>query len=202
AWYLQQVCANPLAGGGHLVDYIDLHYYPQGTNVALNDDDSAATAARRLKSLRELYDSTWVSDSWIGQDLGDDDSNHYNKPNLIPRVRAWINQYCQGTKLAITEYNCGNDNTSSGAVAQAEALALFAREGGEIGTRWVAPDPNPKAERAFSIFPNYDGAGNHVAGDSVKATSGNLDQIGAYAFHGNSRTFVLLTNKDTVTHDV
>ena len=39
-------------------------------------------------------------------------------------------------------------------------------------------------------------------GNSVAATSANVDQIGAYAFHGNQRTMVLLTNKDTVTHDV
>jgi Glycoside hydrolase family 44 len=201
AWYLQQVCANPLAGGKHLVDYIDLHYYPQGQNVALNNDDSAATAARRLKSVKELYDSTWVSDSWIGGQ-GDNDANHYSKPNLIPRVKAWINQYCPGTKLAITEYNWGNDNTGSGAVAQAEVLAVFAREGVDMATRWIAPDANTKAERGFSIFLNYDGAGAKVSGDSVAATSANVDQIGAYAFHGNQRTMVLLTNKDTVTHDV
>jgi len=30
AWYLQQVCANPLASGARAVDYLDLHYYPQG----------------------------------------------------------------------------------------------------------------------------------------------------------------------------
>ena len=30
----------------------------------------------------------------------------------------------------------------------------------------------------------------------------NVDQVGAYAFHGNARTFVLLTNKDTIAHDV
>jgi hypothetical protein len=134
--------------------------------------------------------------------LGDSDANHYDKPNLIPRVKAWINTYCPGTKLAITEYNWGNDNTSSGAVAQAEALAIFAREGVDMATRWVAPDPNTKAERGYSIFLNYDGAGGKVAGDSVAASSANVDQIGAYAFHGNQRTFVLLTNKDSVTHDV
>ena len=86
---LQQVCAHPLAGGAHVVDYADLHYYPQGQNVALSDDDSPATAARRLRSLKELYDPNWISESWIS-DLGDSDANHYDKPNLIPRVRAWI----------------------------------------------------------------------------------------------------------------
>ncbi len=201
AWYLQQVCANPLAGGKHVVDYLDLHYYPQGTNVALNDDDSTATADRRLKSLKEMYDPTWVSDSWIGT-LGDNDSNHYDKPNLIPRVRAWIDQYCPGTKLAITEYNWGNDNTNSGAVAQAELLAIFAREGVDMATRWVAPTANTKAERGYQILLNYDAAGSNVFGDSVAATTSNVDQVGAYGFHGSGNTMVLLTNKDTVPHDV
>lgn len=202
AWYLQQVCAYQTQHGSRLVDYLDLHYYPQGTNVSLSDADDATTAGLRLRSLKELYDSTWVSESWIGQDLGDTDSNHYNKPDLIPRVRAWIDTYCAGTKLAITEYNWGNDNTVSGAVAQAEALAIFAREGVDLATRWVAPSGGTNAEKGFSIFLNYDGAGSKVQGDSVGAISTSIDQIGAYAFHGNAQTFVLLTNKDTVAHDV
>jgi hypothetical protein len=201
AWYLQQVCANPLSGGKHLVDYLDLHYYPQGTNVSLSDADDPATARVRLRALKELYDPTWVSESWIAN-LGDADANHYDKPDLIPRVRAWISQYCPGTKLAITEYNWGNDGTVSGAVAQAEVLAIFAREGVDMATRWIAPAAGTNAEKGFSIFLNYDGSGSKVLGDSVGATSANVDQIGAYAFHGDARTFVLLTNKDSVAHDV
>ena len=205
AWYLQQVCANPLAGGAHLVDYLDLHYYPQGNNVALSNADDATTAGLRLRSLKELYDPTWRSESWIGgvDGPGGDDPLHYPMPNLIPRVRAWINQYCPGTKLAITEYNWGNDGTTSGAVAQAEALAIFAREGVNLATRWVAPAANSLAERSFQIFLNYDGAGSKVRGDSVSATSASVDQIGAYAFRQyGQRSMILLTNKDTVTHAV
>jgi len=202
AWYLQQVCAHPLAGGARVVDYLDLHYYPQGSNVALSDDDSPSTSARRLRSLKELYDATWVSESWIS-DLGDSDENHYDKPNLVPRARAWIDQYCPGTKLAITEYNWGNDDTTSGAVAQAELFGIFAREGVDLATRWVAPDANTRVERAFTLFLDYDGAGSSVDGASVAATSASVDQIGAYAFASSGgRTIVLLTNKDTAAHDV
>jgi hypothetical protein len=205
AWYLQQVCANPLPGGRHLVDYLDLHYYPQDPNGAAgsiySNADDAATRGRRLRSLKELYDPNWASESWIA-DLGDTDANHYSKPNLIPRVKAWINQYCPGTKLAITEYAWDQDATDSGAVAQAELLAIFAREGVDLATRWTAPAANSKAERGFQIFLDYDGAGAAVQGNSIGATSANVDQIGAYAFHGNARTMVLLTNKDSVSHDV
>ena len=203
AWYLQQVCANPLPGGKHLVDYLDLHYYPEGANIRFSNSDDAATAGLRLRALKELYDPNWVSESWIA-DLGDDDANHYSKPNLIPRARAWIDQYCPGTKLAITEYNWGGDDSSSGAVAQAELLAIFAREGVDLGTRWVAPAADSKTENAFSLFLDYDGAGGSVAGNSVAATSANRDQVGAYAFRlVGQRNMLLLTNKDTsATHSV
>jgi hypothetical protein len=201
AWYLQQICAQPLTGGRHAVDVLDLHYYPQGQSVALSDDDSPATAARRLRSLRELYDASWVSESWIS-DLGDFDANHYDKPNLIPRVRAWIDHYCPGTQLAITEYNWGNDGTTSGAVAQAELFGIFAREGVDMATRWVAPAADSKVERAFTLFLDYDGAGARVHGDVVAAHGADVDRIGAYAFRGGGRVFVLLTNKDTAEHDV
>jgi len=204
AWYLQQVCANPLAGGKRLVDYLDLHYYPQDPYPAsgsiYSNDADAATVGRRLRSLKELYDPAWRSESWIGglDGPGGDDPQHYPFPDLIPRVRAWIDTYCPGTKLAITEYAWDKDQTVSGAVAQAEALAIFAREGVDMATRWVAPDANSMAERAFQIFLNYDGAGSSVQGDSVAASSANVDQIGAYAFRlPGQRTMLLLTNKDT-----
>lgn len=201
AWYLQQVCANPLPGGKRLVDYLDLHYYPQDPNGAPtridSDADDATTAARRLKSLKELYDPAWVSNSWIA-DLGDADANHYDKPALIRRARAWIDQYCPGTRLAITEYNWGGDATTSGAVAQAEALAIFAREGVDLAARWTAPGAMSRVEDAFRLFLDYDGAGARVAGDSAAASSASVDQIGAYAFRDyGRRNMVLLTNKDT-----
>ena len=38
--------------------------------VALSDDESAATAALRLRSLKSLYDPTYVDESWIGPAAG------------------------------------------------------------------------------------------------------------------------------------
>ena len=116
-------------------------------------------------------------------------------------MKGWIDARYPGTKLAITEYNWGNDNTNSGAVAQAELFGIFAREGVDMATRWVAPDPNTKAERAYTLFLNYDGAGAKVQGSSISASSANVDQVGAYAFTSGARTMVLLTNKTTSAQD-
>jgi len=210
AWYLQQVCANPLAGGARLVDYLDLHYYPQDPDGSptkiYSDADDATTAARRLASLKELYDPNWTSNSWIGTldgAAGDDPTWHYTKPDLIPRVHAWIDQYCPGTKLAITEYNWGEDTTASGAVAQAELFGIFARERVDVAARWIAPGADTNVEKAFTLFLDYDGVGSRVRGDSVRASSASPDLIGAYAFRDYAkRNMILLTNKDTSGHSV
>lgn len=54
AWYLQQVCAHPLPNGQRLIDYLDLHYYPQGNQVALSNADDPTTAGLRLRALKDI----------------------------------------------------------------------------------------------------------------------------------------------------
>jgi hypothetical protein len=206
-WYLEQVCAYQQQHGIRLVDYLDVHYYPQGDHIVqfdgnLSVSETAAVSALRLRSLKELYDSNYVSESWIGT-LGDDPTWHYSKPALIPRLKSWIAATCPGTKLAITEYNWGPDQGASGALAQAEALAIFGREGVDMAHRWVAPEPGSYAEDAFKLFLNYDGTRTRVVGDSVAATSSDADALGAYAVRrAGQKVYVLLFNKSTTLQDV
>lgn len=204
-WYLRQVCSYQQQNGVRLVDYLDLHYYPQGSNIIdfnssnLGTTENAANSAKRLRSVKELYDPGWVAESWFA-DLGDTDYNHYDKPQFIRRVRAWIDAECPGTKLAITEYNWGPDLGLSSALAQAEVLAVFGREGVDLATRWVTPAVGSLVERAFRLFLDYDGNGSRVVGDSVRATSSNVDLLGAYAVErSGERLMLVLINKDTVS---
>lgn len=192
-WYLLQAKQYADTHAGlRLIDYLDIHYYPQGTNVALSDDESAATQALRLRSLKSLYDPTYVDESWIG---GAGWQGGIVK--LIPRMKAWIAARYPGTKLAITEYSWGNDAGASSALAQAEALAIFGREGVDLATRWVAPGNATRVEDAFLLYLNYNGAGAKVEGGSVPAVSTSVDQVGSYAIRNGSNLFVLLFNKHT-----
>lgn len=199
-WYLRQVCAHEVATGIRLVDVLDLHYYPQGDGVVdfsgnLGYSESEPVVERRFRSLRELYDRDWVSESWIAN-LGDFDSNHYDKPQLLPRVHDWIAAECPDMALAITEYNWGHNQGASAALAQAEVLALFGREGVDMATRWTAPTAGSLVERAFRLFLDYDGAGSRVIGDSVSALSSDVDALGAYAIDlPGERTMLVLINK-------
>jgi hypothetical protein len=188
-WYLKQVKDyQTVHPGVRLLDYLDIHYYPQGTNIALSDDESATTSARRLRSLKGLYDPSYVDESWIGVPV-----------RLIPRMKEWIAARLPGVGLAVTEYSWGNDNGPSSALAQAEALAIFGREGVDLATRWVAPADNSRVEDGFLLYLNYDGLGSKVAGDSVRAVSANVDAVGSYAVRSGdgARLYVLLFNKDT-----
>ncbi len=206
-WYLQKVCAHQQQSGVRLVDYLDLHYYPQGSGVVDFNDPPAGSetseiAARRLRSLKELHDPAWSSESWIS-DLGNASPWFYARPHLLRRARAWIDEACPGTKLAITEYNWGADNGASSAIAQAELLSIFAREGVDAAARWVAPAADSLVERAFRLYLDYDGQGRRVEGVSVRATSADADALGAYAVHlPGQRVMLLLINKATTATTV
>ena len=180
-WYLDQAKQYEVAHGTRILDYLDVHYYPQASGVALSDDESSATAARRLRSVRSLYDPTYVDESWIGQPV-----------RLIPRMREWIDQYYPGTKLAITEYNWGGDTGLSSALAQAEVLAVFGREGVDLATRWVAPAAGSRVADAFRVFLDADGLGTSLTGTSVHASTNAPDDVGAYAVEtDDGRLFVV-----------
>ncbi len=200
-WYLQQAKSYAQShGNNRLIDYLDVHFYPQGGVDGLGDSGSSELpddAAKRLRSLKELYDPNWLSESWIGQF----DPN--GKPNLIPRLKAWIAADYPGTKLALTEYKWGPDEGETGALAQAEALAIFGREGLDAATRWVSPDVGSLAERAYRLFLNYDNSHTIVAGDSIPTTPSNVDELGAYAIdNAGSRSYVVLINRATAPRDI
>jgi Glycoside hydrolase family 44 len=202
-WYLQQVADYQALHGIRLVDYLDWHYYPQASNV-FSRDESAATAALRLRSLKSLYDPTYVDESWIS-------GVPVNTVNLIPRMRNWIAQYAPGMKIAINEYSFGygdgatwdDGNGVSSALAQAEALAIFGREGVDMANRWTVPPANSRMEQAFKLYLDYDGAGAKVEGEALTGVaSSNVNQVGAYAVRGTDKLYILLFNKDTNSRDL
>ncbi|MEF3305399.1 glycoside hydrolase family 44 protein [Paenibacillus sp. GYB003] len=187
-WYLQKVRQYEQATGVRLVDYLDIHYYPQENGVP-TDDEGPATAKRRFQALKALYDPNFIDRSWIQEPI-----------RLIPRMKEMIERHAPGTKLAITEYNFGNGDGITAGLAQAEALALFGREGVDLATRFGTLPAGTPLEDAFKLYLNYDGKGGRIEGDSVRATSTIADAVGAYAIVSpQGKTFVLLFNKDTVS---
>ncbi|MGR9036674.1 MAG: glycoside hydrolase family 44 protein, partial [Gammaproteobacteria bacterium] len=191
-WYLNQLKAFEQQQGLRLLDYFDLHYYPQAGGVALSPAGSAATQALRLRSTRSLWDANYTDESWIS-----DTEPGGVKVRLIGRMRDWVNSYYPGTKLAITEYNWGALESINGALAQADVLGIFGREGLDLATLWSPPAPNQPGAHAFRMFLNYDGAGHRFGNVSVRAASSNHSDLSIYAAQRTSDNAltVLVINK-------
>jgi hypothetical protein len=175
-WYLDEMKAYQDQNGTRLLDYFDLHYYPQAAGVSLAPAGDAATQALRLRSTRALWDPTYIDESWIK------DTEEGNiAVQLIPRMRAWVNEHYPGTKLAISEYNWGALDHINGALAQADVLGIFGRESVDLATIWDAPAANEPGAFAFRMYRNYNGQGGAFGELSVSASSADQGQLAIYA---------------------
>ena len=130
---------------------------------------------------------------------------------LVPLMHQWVDDNYPGTKLAITEYNFGEVDTTAGALAQADILGIFGREGLDLAALFGMPGDNQMGEDAFLIFRDYDGAGSQFGDTSIASTkhvvtgsSGNDTEIlTSYAAEVTTGVLtVLLINKDTSPNTV
>lgn len=175
-WYLGQMQAYEQGQGRRLLDYLDLHYYPQAEDVALSPAGDAATQALRLGSTRALWDPTYIDESWIS-----DTEEGGVRVQLIPRMRDWVDTWYPGTKIALTEYNWGGLESLNGALAQAEVLGIFGREGLDLASLWDPPTATEPGAFAFRLYRNYDGSGQGFGDISVQAISTNPGQLSIFA---------------------
>lgn len=221
-YYLQQFAAVEKTGGKRLLDYLDLHTYftPQfpinsGNNLSFGTAGDTAEQQLRLNSTRVFWDPAYVD-----PDADNPAANQHNQPfpqpnyvtdsnytsNCYPQAQApqvismmkqWVANDYPGTKLAITEYNWGGQEHINGAIAQADILGIFGREGLDIGTLWGPPDPVKQVPGlvAFEVYRNYDGA-NSMFGDmalaSTSADQSKLAVYGALRTKDNTVTIVVL----------
>jgi hypothetical protein len=187
-WYLKNMKDYSDAHGGtRYLDYFDQHFYPQ-----ISGGKDPETNALRLRSTRSLWDPTYVEESWIGP-------GGVNAPPLqyIRTAKSWIAQYNPGTKTAITEYNWGALDDINGALAQADILGIFGREGLDLATMWGEPKPTDPGAYAFRMYRNYDGAGSRFGDVSVSATAADQGQLAVYAAQRSSdkALTVMVVNK-------
>ncbi|MBI1279889.1 MAG: family 16 glycosylhydrolase [Anaerolineaceae bacterium] len=187
AWYLDQMKKYEQTNGVRILDYLDLHYYPQSSGVSLSPAGSQATQDLRLRSTRSLWDSTYVDESWIN-----------DKIRMIPRMHDWVNTYYPGTKLAITEYNFGGLEHINGAMTQADVLGIFGREGLDLATMWDPPTAAQPAAYAFRMYRNYNGQGGMFGETAVQASSDDQSKLSVYAAQrADNALTIMVINKTT-----
>ncbi|MGZ8217240.1 glycoside hydrolase family 44 protein [Methylomagnum sp.] len=168
-WLLDQLRQNNQATGHRVLDILTLHWYPQSGEY-YPGGISPNMMLMRNRSTRSLWDPNYTDESWINE-----------KVYLIPRMKQWVNQYYPGTKVGITEYNWGAENSINGATTLADILGIFGREGLDMATYWTAPAAGTSAYQAMKLYRNYDGAKSTFGDTSVSDVVPNPDQISSFA---------------------
>ena len=201
-YYLQQMKQAETTYGMRLLDYVDLHTYfaatYNGKALGLNPAGDTGAQTARLNSTRAFWDPNYT-DPNFPQPNYSTDSNYaascytpLQAPQLIPMMREWVARDYPGTKLAIDEYNWGGMEAVNGAIAQADILGIFGREGLDLGTMWPTSDPSGQipGRMAFAMYRNYDGARSTFGDMGLASTSAaaGADAEGSLAVYGALRT--------------
>lgn len=119
---------------------------------------------------------------------------------LIPRLRDKIAANYPGTSLLFSEWNDGGGTHISGAVAAADVLGVFGREGISAASYWPLGSNETFAVAAFRAYRNFDGAGAAFGDTSIYASTSDAATASAYGSFDAAnpgRLVVILINKAT-----
>ena len=201
--YLAQMKSASDAGGARLLDVLDIHWYPETYTATgrITDDQSGTPTAEmisaRVQAPRALWDPSFApsgtdnnnsnpdrDSSWIANDiLGE-------SVRLIPRLQDKIAHGFPGTKLSISEYEFGGGLHISGALAEADCLGIFGREGLFSATFWAGAYTDahgnyttydPYILAGFRMFLDYDDAGSRFGDTGLSAATSDLTDSSVYA---------------------
>ncbi len=198
-YFLSRMNTAGTAAGKRLIDVLDLHWYSEVYvgGVRITEDAASGSAYRdaRMQAPRTLWDTGCHENSWV------DDWCVYGwggSISLIPHLKTKIAYNYPGTKIAFTEYNYGGGNDISGAIAQADVLGIFGREGVYAATLWPMNEDNSFLYGAFNAFLNYDGAGARFGTAGISAATSDYAMTSVYASTaGTGKVVIIALNKTT-----
>jgi hypothetical protein len=167
-WWLKELEKHDRETKVRTVDYVDMHFYPQGANIGIgtNGGTDPDTSMRRIRSVRGLWDPSYKDESWIPTEL-----------QLIPRMRRYITDNYPGLGIVIGEYNFGAEKHISGALALAEALGRFGSLGVDAAYYFPWPEKGSLASWAFRAYRNYDGKGAAFGNESIAVVGAERDPL-------------------------
>jgi hypothetical protein len=175
-WYLEQA-KNAAGDGKRLIDYLDLHWYPEAQANGTRISETSITpdvVTARVQAPRSLWDPTYDENSWVHDFVG-------APIDLLHRLSSKIAAHYPGTKISISEWNYGAGHHISGAIATADVLGIFGREGVGMATLWPLSSNESFTYAALRAFRNYDGKGGAFGDVSVRAATSDVSSVTAYA---------------------
>ncbi|HMD76955.1 MAG TPA: glycoside hydrolase family 44 protein [Terracidiphilus sp.] len=199
-WWLNQIYWFDQINGARTLDVFDIHAYADcgPTTNFTNAQLQAAT----VKCAGYYWDPATVNPDMDNTWTANEEPNP-GIPFHIPRFKAMVNAIYPGTPLSYTEWgaglaqNAGSDFST--AIADADTLGVFGREGLSFASRWDGPSPGTAEYEAWKLYTNYDGAHHMFEPLSISAANnGNSDLFSSFASLNSTGTTmtIMVLNKD------
>jgi hypothetical protein len=200
-YYLAEMRVAGLIEGERLIDYLDVHWHSEVTveDIRITTETTSASTVRaeaRMQAPRSLWDPSYVEPSWLQM---------YGAVQLIPWLNGKVDAFYPGTKLAISSWSYGGEQSISGAIAVADALGTFGRYGLGLAAIELPPQGHGYALGAFAAFRNYDGSGASFGDTSVYAHSDDVAKVSVYASVDSrvlERVVIIAINRSVAAQDV
>ena len=175
--------------GHRAIDAIAFHWYPESfgatTKKRIVDLDGSSTQTdlvkedmitARLQAPRGLWDSKYTY-------LGNDGKSSYvctqGGKAILSKIKASIDKFYPGTKIAFTEFEYDAENHWSGGLCLADVLGVLGREDVYLACKWDVFQKYSIA--AYNLYLNYDGNGNKYGTTSVYAMQSDTVAISSFA---------------------
>jgi hypothetical protein len=199
-WWLNQVYWMDKINGARTLDVFDIHAYA----------DCGPTTNLTAEQLRQATINC-AGYYWDPATVNPDTNNTFTtseEPNPgipfhIPRFKAMVNAIYPGTPLSYTEWGAGLAPNSSWdfstAIADADSLGVFGREGLSFASRWGGPTAGTAEYQAWKLYTNYDGAHHMFGIISISDTNNSSAKLfSSYAALNSTGTVltVMVINKD------
>jgi len=188
--------------GHDLIDIFVFHGYPMtpklsGDNHAQFAHPSPELQEFRVRDVRKFWDESYRDpDTWMGKEAWANGNIAY-----VPLMRRWMKEAGWNVPIGIGEYDYSGSAGGleiSGAVAQAESFAAFARTQVAYAMYWADPHKHGPVYFAFKMYRNPDGRRTAVGDHFVLGEVSDSDSVGVYVFkdtQSNVASFMILNKR-------
>jgi hypothetical protein len=199
-WWLNQVMWMDQINGSRSLDVFDIHAYGDcgPTTNFTNAQLQAATVA-----CSGFYWDPATENADTNNTYTTNEEPNPGIPFIIPRFKAMVNAIYPGTPLSFTEWGAGlaanSGSDFSTAIADADTLGVFGREGLSFASRWGGPSSGTPEYLSWKMFTNYDGSHDKFEPLSISDTNnGSSALFSSFASLNSTGTAmtIMVLNKD------
>jgi hypothetical protein len=197
--YMRRCAEYKERTGKDLIDIFVFHGYPMTPKLGWDNQKNASkpdVQEFRVRDVRKFWDETYRDpETWMGKEEWSNGNIAY-----FPLMKRWMKEVGWDAPIALGEYDYSGPEGGadiSGAVAQAESFAAFARSEIPYAYYWADPRKHSPVYFAFKMFRNPDGKRTAVGDRFLVGEVSDYDSVSVYVFKDPRRKVasVVVLNK-------